>query len=244
MRKFHVYLPLDWSTFLYYLVTFLTQNVLEFVAPFANLKRPIDCFSESSYHQYAISRLQLWLTDLLNEWLQTTMLLHLSTLPLVVFLGAIVCTAAYDDDDGLPALTDQASDHQEIIYDVDNGVNPSFVCTVSYSMLEVLKSKSPLIQQPAIVNNLWNTGGIRSHLNRAPYEGNCQGGHVVSSYLSSLNDTAPKIRNVVINSFNSNTGLLTVSSYEYRMTSAPWPTNPNRVCPGIDDVMSTNIEYT
>ena len=102
-----------------------------------------------------------------------------------------------------------------------------------------------LIQQPTLVNNLWNTGGVRTHLNRAPYEANCEGGHVVSRYLSSLNDTTPKIRNVVINGFNSVTGLLTVSSYEYRTTSAPWPTPPaipNRVCPGINLVMSTDIE--
>ena len=115
---------------------------------------------------------------------------------------------------------------------------------VIYSILEVLRSKPPLIQQPTQINNLWNTGGVRTHLNRAPYENNCEGGHVVSRYLSSLNDTTPRIRNVVINSFNSNTGLLTVSSYEYRTTSAPWPPNPNRVCPGIFDAFPTDIEYT
>ena len=52
-----------------------------------------------------------------------------------MFLGAIVGTAAasrYEDDHGLPALTDQANDHQQIVYDVDNGVNASFACTVSY----------------------------------------------------------------------------------------------------------------
>jgi len=49
-----------------------------------------------------------------------------------MFLGAIVCTAAsrYEDDDGLPALTDPANDYQQIVYDVDNGVNISFVCDV------------------------------------------------------------------------------------------------------------------
>ena len=64
------------------------------------------------------------------------MLFHLSTLPLVIFLGAIVCTAAsrYEDDYGLPALTDQANDHQQTVYDVDNGVNANFACTVSYTI--------------------------------------------------------------------------------------------------------------
>ena len=175
------------------------------------------------------------------------MLFHLSSFPLVIFLGAIICTAAsrYEDDGGWLTLTDQANDHHQIVYDVDNGVNANFACNVSYtstsSMLEVLKSKP---QQTTLVDNLWNTGGVRTHLNRAPYEANCQGGHVVSRYLSALNDTAPKIRNVVINGFNSVTGLLTVSSYEYRNTSAAWPPNPNKVCYGIDDVISTNIEYT
>ena len=175
------------------------------------------------------------------------MLFHLSNLklPLVAFLGAIVCTAAsrYENDDGLSTLTDQANDHQQIVYDVDNNGNASFACAVSHGMLEASKSKSLLIQVGQ-VNTLWNTGGVRAHLNRAPYEANCEGGHVVSRYLSSLNQTTPKIRNVVINSFNSITGLLTVSSYEYRTTSAPWPPNPNRVCPGIDDVTSTDFEYS
>ncbi|KAF8238098.1 hypothetical protein L208DRAFT_1388049 [Tricholoma matsutake] len=140
------------------------------------------------------------------------MLSHLFILPLVTFLGAIVCTAAsrYEDDDGFPALTGQANDYQQIVYDVDNSDNASFACA------------------PGQVDTLWNTGGVRTHLNRAPYEANCEGGHVISRYLSSLNQTSPKIRKVVINSFNSITGLLTVSSYEYRTTSANWPPNPNK----------------
>jgi hypothetical protein len=90
-----------------------------------------------SYHQYAIStaaELLVWLADLLIEWLQDTMLSHLFTLLLVMFLGAIVCTTAsrYEDDHGLSALTDQANDHQQIVYDVDHGVNASFACNVSY----------------------------------------------------------------------------------------------------------------
>ena len=78
--------------------------------------------------------------DLLNQRLQATMLFHLSTLPLAILLGAIVVsttTSRYEDDDGFPALTDQADHHQQIIYDVDNGVNASFACDVSYNMLEV-----------------------------------------------------------------------------------------------------------
>ena len=63
-----------------------------------------------------------------------------------MFLGAIVSTAAsrYENDQELPALTDQANDHHQIIYDADNGINASFACTVSYtsSMLEVLNLKS------------------------------------------------------------------------------------------------------
>ena len=69
------------------------------------------------------------------------MLFHLSTLPLAIFLGAIVVsttTSRYEDDDGFPALTDQANHHQQIIYDVDNGVNASFACDVSYSMLKLI----------------------------------------------------------------------------------------------------------
>jgi hypothetical protein len=71
------------------------------------------------------------------------MLFHLAKLPLLTLLGAIVCTAAsrYEDDDGLQALTDQVNDHQQIVYDVDNGDNASFACTVSYGM-GALKSKS------------------------------------------------------------------------------------------------------
>ena len=62
-----------------------------------------------------------------------------------MFLGAIVCTTAsrYEDDHGLPALTDQANDHhQQTVYDVDHGVNASFACNVSY-IYSMLKSKSP-----------------------------------------------------------------------------------------------------
>ncbi|KAF8240454.1 hypothetical protein L208DRAFT_1384543 [Tricholoma matsutake] len=130
------------------------------------------------------------------------MLFHLSKLPLVTLLGAIVYTAA----------SRYEGDSQQIVYDVDNGNNASFACVAGQ------------------VNTLWNTGGVRTHINQAPYEANCEGGHVVSRYLSSLNTTSPKIRNVVINSgsFNSITGLLMVSSYEYQTTSAPWPLNPNR----------------
>lgn len=111
--------------------------------------------------------------------------------------------------------------------------------------LQVLKFESSSVQQPSLLNSLWNSG-VQAHLNRAPYEKDCEGGHVVSRYLSSLDPTVgdPKIRNVRISGFNSNTGLLTVSSYEYRTSSAPWPPYPKKVCPGIDNFMSTDIEYT
>jgi hypothetical protein len=73
------------------------------------------------------------------------MLFHLAKVPLLTFLGAIVCTAAsrYEDDDSSRALTDQSNDHQQIVYDVDNGDNASFACAVSNGVLEALKSKSP-----------------------------------------------------------------------------------------------------
>ena len=110
--------------------------------------------------------------------------------------------------------------------------------------MKVLKSKSPLIQQQTQINRLWDTGGVRAHINRAPHERGCHGGHVVSRYLSSLQNGM--IRKVVIDGrgYNRNTGLLTVLSYEYRSTNAPWPLVPNRVCPGSDDIVSTDIEYT
>jgi hypothetical protein len=48
---------------------------------------------------------------------------------------------------------------------------------------------------------------------------------MVSRYLTALNLSPPKLRNVVIQAghFNSATGLLVVSSYDYRDSSAPWP---------------------
>ena len=78
---------------------------------------------------------------------------------------------------------------------------------------------------------------------RAPWENNCEGGHAVSRYLSSLGPPgSEKIRNLILGpDFNHNTGLLTVLSYEYRTNAGPW--TGTVCCPGIDDVVSTDIEY-